>query len=134
MDPALSQLLAQQARALLGAAGARAGASYLAQTGILGWPVLGPITSPFCERRAWEACHPGIDIVVPSGTPILAAGDGTVVHAGWKGGYGNAVFLARLFQWAGPKLTPPPPQPWPQVWTPPHCVTGPMLTPPPPQP
>ena len=36
----------------------------------------GPITSPFCERRAWEACHPGIDIGVPSGTPIRAAGRG----------------------------------------------------------
>src|SRR3954451_22600201 len=39
-------------------------------TGSMIWPVNGPITSPFCERRAWEACHPGIDIGVPSGTPI----------------------------------------------------------------
>jgi murein DD-endopeptidase MepM/ murein hydrolase activator NlpD len=53
------------------------------------WPVNGPITSPFCERRAWEACHPGIDIGVPSGTPIRAAGTGTVAIAGWVGGYGN---------------------------------------------
>jgi murein DD-endopeptidase MepM/ murein hydrolase activator NlpD len=53
------------------------------------WPVNGPITSPFCERRAWEACHPGIDIGVPSGTPIRAAGSGTVVIAGWESGYGN---------------------------------------------
>jgi len=53
------------------------------------WPVNGPITSPFCERRAWEACHPGIDIGVPSGTPIRAAGTGTVAIAGWISGYGN---------------------------------------------
>ena len=53
------------------------------------WPVNGPITSPFCERRAWEACHPGIDIGVPAGTPIRAAGTGTVVIAGWVSGYGN---------------------------------------------
>jgi murein DD-endopeptidase MepM/ murein hydrolase activator NlpD len=53
------------------------------------WPVNGPITSPFCERRAWEACHPGIDIGVPSGTPIRAADSGTVRIAGWVGGYGN---------------------------------------------
>lgn len=53
------------------------------------WPVDGPITSPFCERRAWEACHPGIDIGVPSGTPIRAAGTGSVVIAGWVSGYGN---------------------------------------------
>jgi murein DD-endopeptidase MepM/ murein hydrolase activator NlpD len=53
------------------------------------WPVNGPITSPFCERRAWEACHPGIDIGVGSGTPIHAAGTGTVALAGPAGGYGN---------------------------------------------
>jgi len=53
------------------------------------WPVNGPVTSPFCERRAWESCHPGVDIGVPSGTPIRAAGSGTVQIAGWVGGYGN---------------------------------------------
>jgi murein DD-endopeptidase MepM/ murein hydrolase activator NlpD len=58
-------------------------------TGSMIWPVNGPITSPFCERRAWEACHPGIDIGVSSGTPIRAADSGRVVLAGWNGGYGN---------------------------------------------
>jgi murein DD-endopeptidase MepM/ murein hydrolase activator NlpD len=53
------------------------------------WPVNGPITAPFCERRAWEACHPGIDIGVPSGTPIRAADSGTVRIASSYGGYGN---------------------------------------------
>jgi murein DD-endopeptidase MepM/ murein hydrolase activator NlpD len=53
------------------------------------WPVNGPITSPFCEPRPWEACHPGIDIGVPSGTPIHAAAAGTVSIAGPEGGYGN---------------------------------------------
>ena len=53
------------------------------------WPVNGPITAPFCERRAWEACHPGMDIGVPTGTPIRAADGGTVRIAGWVGGYGN---------------------------------------------
>src|SRR5262249_19843860 len=60
--------------------------------GSLIWPVNGPITSPFCERRPWEACHPGIDIGVPSGTPIRAAPAGKVVpeqSAGQSGGYGN---------------------------------------------
>jgi murein DD-endopeptidase MepM/ murein hydrolase activator NlpD len=53
------------------------------------WPVNGPITSPFCERRAWESCHPGIDIGVGAGTPIRAAGTGHVIIAGPNGGYGN---------------------------------------------
>jgi murein DD-endopeptidase MepM/ murein hydrolase activator NlpD len=60
--------------------------------GSLIWPVNGPITSPFCERRAWESCHPGIDIGVPSGTPIRAAAAGRVAlvqSAGASGGYGN---------------------------------------------
>jgi murein DD-endopeptidase MepM/ murein hydrolase activator NlpD len=53
------------------------------------WPVNGPITSPFCERRSWESCHPGIDIGVGSGTAIHAAASGVVAMAGPAGGYGN---------------------------------------------
>jgi murein DD-endopeptidase MepM/ murein hydrolase activator NlpD len=60
--------------------------------GTLIWPVNGPITSPFCESRAWESCHPGIDIGVPSGTPIRAAAGGRVAlvqSEAASGGYGN---------------------------------------------
>ena len=53
------------------------------------WPVNGPITSSFCERRSWESCHPGIDIGVGSGTAIHAAASGVVAMAGPAGGYGN---------------------------------------------
>jgi murein DD-endopeptidase MepM/ murein hydrolase activator NlpD len=53
------------------------------------WPVNGPITSPFCERRSWESCHPGIDIGVPGGTPIRAALGGRVRLAAPTSGYGN---------------------------------------------
>jgi murein DD-endopeptidase MepM/ murein hydrolase activator NlpD len=58
-------------------------------TGRFIWPVNGTLTSPFCESRAWESCHPGIDIAVPTGTPIRAADGGRVAIAGWVGGYGN---------------------------------------------
>lgn len=37
--------------------------------------------------------HRGVDYAAPQGTPIKAAGDGTVVYAGSKGGYGRTVIL-----------------------------------------
>lgn len=58
------------------------------------WPVTGPITSPFCERRSWESCHPGLDIAAPAGTAIRAADSGQVVLAGPQGGYGNFTCIA----------------------------------------
>jgi murein DD-endopeptidase MepM/ murein hydrolase activator NlpD len=37
--------------------------------------------------------HEGIDIAVPEGTPVAAAAAGTVIYAGWLGGYGNLVVV-----------------------------------------
>ena len=37
--------------------------------------------------------HEGIDIAGASGTPIAAAAAGTVIVAGWSGGYGNLVVI-----------------------------------------
>jgi murein DD-endopeptidase MepM/ murein hydrolase activator NlpD len=57
--------------------------------GRMAWPVHGPLTSPFCEPRPWESCHPGIDIAVPSGTAVHAADRGRVTLAEPVSGYGN---------------------------------------------
>jgi murein DD-endopeptidase MepM/ murein hydrolase activator NlpD len=54
------------------------------------WPVNGPVVSPFGMR--WGRLHAGIDIAVPSGTPIRAAGSGVVAFTqpeASSGGYGN---------------------------------------------
>jgi murein DD-endopeptidase MepM/ murein hydrolase activator NlpD len=51
------------------------------------WPVNGPVTSPFGPR--WGRMHEGIDIAVPSGTPIRAANSGNVILAAPTSGYGN---------------------------------------------
>ena len=85
----LSKMQAQVAAQLRQAQQGPAAGPIRRGTGSMIWPVNGPITSPFCERRAWESCHPGIDIGVPAGTPIRAADSGRVVIAGWTGGYGN---------------------------------------------
>jgi len=37
------------------------------------------------------AFHPGVDMAGPTGEPIAAAATGTVVRAGWFGGYGNCI-------------------------------------------
>lgn len=35
--------------------------------------------------------HRAIDYAAPIGTPIMSVGDGTVMSAGWNGGYGNFI-------------------------------------------
>ena len=55
------------------------------------WPVSGPVTSGFGWR--WGRIHEGIDIAVPTGTPVAAAASGRVIYAGWLGGYGNLVVI-----------------------------------------
>ena len=37
--------------------------------------------------------HEGIDIAAATGTPIRAAAAGTVIYAGWLGGYGNLTVI-----------------------------------------
>ena len=55
------------------------------------WPAQGVLTSPFGMR--WGRMHEGIDIGASIGTPIYAAASGTVVYAGWEGGYGNLTVI-----------------------------------------
>ena len=55
----------------------------------------GRYTSGFGDRRhpllRYIRMHTGVDWAAPTGTPILAAGDGTVERVGREGGYGNYV-------------------------------------------
>lgn len=55
------------------------------------------ITSGFGMRMhpllGYSKMHKGVDFGAATGTPIYAAGDGTVKSAGWSGGYGNLVVL-----------------------------------------
>jgi len=60
-------------------------------------PVPGPFSSNFGYRTdpitGATAFHAGIDFSSPCGTPIKAAGTGTVLSAGANGGYGNATLI-----------------------------------------
>jgi len=65
--------------------------------GILRRPVGGPITSPFGTRvhplTGVRKLHDGTDFGVPCGTPVHAAGTGTVVSRRFSGAYGNRVIV-----------------------------------------
>jgi murein DD-endopeptidase MepM/ murein hydrolase activator NlpD len=84
--------LAEQIRASSSAAGssptpqpqAVSGAGFI-------WPVNGAVTSGYGQR--WGRLHAGVDIAAGFGTTIAAAASGTVIHAGWLGGYGNLVVV-----------------------------------------
>jgi murein DD-endopeptidase MepM/ murein hydrolase activator NlpD len=55
------------------------------------WPARGALTSTFGPR--WGRMHEGIDIAGGSGSAIVASASGTVILAGWSGGYGNLVVI-----------------------------------------
>lgn len=70
------------------------------KTGILKLSDIGympPITSPFGMRYhpvlGYSAMHYGLDIAVPSGTPIYAMADGQVIISDFVGSYGNLVVI-----------------------------------------
>jgi murein DD-endopeptidase MepM/ murein hydrolase activator NlpD len=57
----------------------------------MSWPASGPVTSGFGMR--WGRLHSGIDIGAGYGASISAAQGGTVILAGYNGGYGNCVVI-----------------------------------------
>lgn len=93
----LAATLAARARARAGARRAVLGPPPPASSGLLGYPVSGPITSGFGPRfhpiLHFYRLHTGIDFAVSCGTAVYASADGTVISSGWAGGYGNRVVI-----------------------------------------
>lgn len=63
----------------------------------LTWPVRGRVSSHYGWRvhpiLRVQRMHHGVDIAVPTGTPVRCLDSGEVVHAGWKGGGGQTVVV-----------------------------------------
>jgi Membrane proteins related to metalloendopeptidases len=57
----------------------------------LRWPCGGYVSSPYGYRS--RGFHTGIDLAGNSGSPFIAAASGTVVEAGWAGGYGKMILI-----------------------------------------
>jgi murein DD-endopeptidase MepM/ murein hydrolase activator NlpD len=63
------------------------------------YPLLNP--APITSRFGWRThpltgarrFHAGVDIGAPTGAPVVASVSGTVISAGWNGGYGKAVVV-----------------------------------------
>jgi murein DD-endopeptidase MepM/ murein hydrolase activator NlpD len=47
--------------------------------------------SRFHPILGYTRMHKGVDFAVPTGTPVMAAGAGTILFMGWSNGYGNFV-------------------------------------------
>ncbi|WP_460207184.1 murein hydrolase activator EnvC family protein [Scytonema sp. NUACC21] len=66
-------------------------------TGIFAYPSSGPTSSPFGWRvhpvLGYRRFHAGLDFAASYGSTIRAADSGTVIFAGWYGGYGKAVIV-----------------------------------------
>ncbi|RYE06371.1 MAG: LysM peptidoglycan-binding domain-containing protein [Rickettsiaceae bacterium] len=55
------------------------------------------ISSHYGNRKdpflGYTKMHKGVDFSAPEGTPINAAGNGTITELGWRSGYGNVVHI-----------------------------------------
>ncbi len=68
-----------------------------------GLPLIYPLSSPAPQTSSYgwrthpitgsRRFHSGIYIGAPMGAPVVAAGSGTIVSAGWFGGYGKAIVI-----------------------------------------
>lgn len=68
-----------------------------ASGGFLSAPSAAPVSSEFGMRfhpilHYWRL-HAGRDYAASCGTPVVAGADGTIISAGWGGGYGNRIMV-----------------------------------------
>ena len=69
-------------------------AERLRQIGVISVPIQGNyiLSARFGQRGGiWATGYTGLDFRVKSGTPVVAAANGTVVSSGWNGAYGYRI-------------------------------------------
>ena len=81
----------QQTSGSSGSTSGTSGSSAPSSGGGYAWPMCAPVTSEYGPR--WGRMHRGIDLGAPVGTPIRAIRGGTVIFAGWQGGYGQMTLI-----------------------------------------
>ena len=84
----MRSLCAIRASALLGLLG-------IVACSVPRWPVEGTLAAPFGVRwnGALPDVHRGVDVLVPTGTPVTAMSDGTVRFSGTMEDYGMVVWV-----------------------------------------
>jgi len=73
--------------------GGQSARSMLMKTPVDGARISSRFGRRFHPVLGYTRMHKGIDFAVPSGTPVMAAGGGVVVHAAYTNGFGNLVIL-----------------------------------------
>ncbi|MDM9380071.1 peptidoglycan DD-metalloendopeptidase family protein [Chlorogloeopsis sp. ULAP01] len=94
-----SQAIAALIQQKIAAAAAKTNSrkNFIQGTGIFTYPSDAPTSSPFGWRihpiLGYRRFHAGLDFAASYGSTIRAADSGTVIFAGWYGGYGRAVII-----------------------------------------
>jgi murein DD-endopeptidase MepM/ murein hydrolase activator NlpD len=65
----------------------------LMKTPVDGARISSTFGSRFHPILGYTRMHQGVDFAVPTGTPVMAAGAGTISFMGWANGYGNFVVI-----------------------------------------
>ncbi|MFM2061557.1 MAG: hypothetical protein RLZZ507_1227 [Cyanobacteriota bacterium] len=94
----IAEQKAREEREALQAARAKANSKiWIRGTGIFAFPSDAPTSSPFGWRihpiLGYRRFHAGLDFAASYGSTIRAADSGTVIFAGWYGGYGRSLII-----------------------------------------
>ncbi len=71
----------------------RSSRKFLIRTPIVGARMTSPFGMRFHPILGYARMHTGVDWAAPIGTPIFAAGNGTIVEVGWDAGYGRRIAI-----------------------------------------